>query len=79
MNKRDSKATKSKEPSGQERTRPRSPKEEEIRSGLEPKERVVFDQLVEDYRDTSLMYFSRPFVSFVILADLVRCGWRKET
>ncbi len=38
--------------------------------------RIVFDAIVETYRFYAFIHYERPFVSYKILADLVRDGWR---
>ncbi len=38
--------------------------------------REEFDSLVQWYRFLALKHYQRPFVSYVVLADLVREGWR---
>jgi hypothetical protein len=37
----------------------------------------VFDSIVEHYRFHSLFRCGRPYVSYIVLADMVRAGWRK--
>jgi len=49
---------------------------EEARNGLPEDLRPVFDQLVEEYRYHSTVIHGKPFVSFAVLAELVRDGWR---
>jgi len=36
----------------------------------------VFDQFVEDYKFAGTIHHGSPFVSYVILAEMVRAGWR---
>jgi hypothetical protein len=38
----------------------------------------VFDDLVLQYRYSALMHYSRPFVSYRILSDIVMAGWRRS-
>lgn len=45
---------------------------EALPAGLRP----IFDELVADYQFAGLKHYNRPFVSYLILADLVREGWR---
>ena len=49
---------------------------EEARSSLPEDLRPVFDQLVEEYRYHSTVIHGKPFVSFAVLAALVKDGWR---
>ena len=53
-----------------------SPKHAEARDSLPPDLRSVFDDLVEDYKHFSIVRLGKQFVSYPILADLVRQGWR---
>jgi hypothetical protein len=55
---------------------PRSPKCEEVRSGLSQSECEAFDELVEDYRFFALKHHRGRFVSYQVLAELIRSGWR---
>jgi hypothetical protein len=55
----------------------RSQKHEEARQALPPELRPFFDELVADYRFAGVMHYNQPFVSYLILADLVRDGWRR--
>lgn len=42
-----------------------------------PKElRTVFNSLVEEYMHYSRVTYGRGFVSYEVLSDLVRAGWR---
>lgn len=36
-----------------------------------------FDKLVEDYKYHAFLRYGAPFVSYVILADLITSGWRR--
>jgi|GEM_PF-854944 len=36
----------------------------------------VFDELVADYRYSATLRHGAPFVSYIVLADLVKSGWR---
>lgn len=54
----------------------RSEKHELARSSL-PEELVpVFDAFVEDYKFAGTVHHGSPFVSYVILAEMVKAGWR---
>jgi hypothetical protein len=55
---------------------PDSPAFHEERACLPEGLRSEFDSLVETYRFYAFMHYERPFVSYKILADLVRDGWR---
>jgi len=54
----------------------KNPKHDDARRALPPELRPVFDELVADYRFSTLKHYSQPFVSYLVLADLVRVGWR---
>ncbi len=48
------------------------------REELDPGLREHFDALVQDYRYYAFVHHTRPFVSYKILADLVKVGWRRS-
>lgn len=54
----------------------RSEKQEAARSGLPEELQPVFDQFVEDYKFAGVIHHGSPFVSYIILAEMVRAGWR---
>ena len=54
----------------------RSEKHELARSSLPEALVAVFDALVEDYRFAASVHHGSPFVSYVVLAEIVRAGWR---
>jgi len=54
----------------------RSQKHIEAREALPPDLHRPFDELVADYKFAGLQHYNQPFVSYLILADLVREGWR---
>ena len=54
----------------------RSEKHEAARNTLSDELRPVFDDLVVDYKFAGTKYYGSPFVSYLILAELVRLGWR---
>lgn len=54
----------------------RSEKHEEARSSLPPELVTVFDDMVNDYKFFAAKCHGSPFVSYVVLAELVRAGWR---
>ena len=47
------------------------------REPLTPALRECFDALVRDYRYYAMVHHRHPFVSYKILADLVKVGWRR--
>ena len=59
-------------------TEERSEKHEEARNSLPDDLKPVFDNLVEDYKFAATVRHGRGYVSYVVLADLVRAGWRLD-
>jgi hypothetical protein len=51
-------------------------KRDEARASIPDDLRPVFDQLANDYRFAAMKHHGAPFVSYVVLAELVRMGWR---
>lgn len=47
------------------------------RNSLPEDLRPVFDEIVLDYQGAAVTHHKMPFVSYVVLADLVREGWRR--
>ena len=54
----------------------RSDKHEAARATLAEELQPVFDQFVEDYKFAGVIHHGAPFVSYIILAEMVRAGWR---
>ena len=54
----------------------RSEKHEKARNSLPEDLRPVFDDFVADYRFADTKVHGSPFVSYMILAEMVRAGWR---
>jgi hypothetical protein len=57
----------------------RSPRFVEARESLPERLREIYDQLVASYAYHSLRHHGREFVSYSIIADLVRDGWRVDS
>lgn len=57
-------------------TTPRTEKHELARNTLPADLKPVFDDLVADYRFAATKHHRSPFVSYSVLADLVKAGWR---
>ena len=55
---------------------PRSEKHEQARNSLSEELRPVFDDFVADYKFAATKHHGSPFVSYVVLAEMVRAGWR---
>ena len=54
----------------------RSEKHEQARNSLSEELRSVFDDFVADYKFAGIKHYGSPFVSYIILAEMVRAGWR---
>ena len=54
----------------------RSEKELEARNSLPEELRPVFDEFVADYRYAATGRYGKPYISYIVLADMVRAGWR---
>ena len=54
----------------------RTPKHEEVRNSLPADLVSVFDDFVADYKFHATKRHGAPYVSYVVLADMVRAGWR---
>jgi|GEM_PF-1669055 len=55
---------------------PRSEKHKTARDSLPEELRPVFEDFVADYRFAATKHHGKPYVSYVVLADMVRAGWR---
>lgn len=56
--------------------KPRSEKQDQARNSLPEELRPVFDELVADYRFATIQRFGQGYVAYIVLADLIRVGWR---
>jgi hypothetical protein len=54
----------------------RTAKEEEARDSLPEELRPIFDDFVADYKFHGTKRHGRPYISYIVLADMVRAGWR---
>jgi hypothetical protein len=59
-----------------ERLRQPSEKYVAARNSLPMEQRSVFDEMVLDYQHAAHKFHRRRFVSHVVLAEMVRIGWR---
>lgn len=55
---------------------PRTEKHEQARNSLPDELKPVFDELVEDYKFATIKRYGQGYVAYVVLADLVKVGWR---
>lgn len=57
---------------------PEKPSEKQIqaRNSLPEELKPIYDDFVADYKYATTMRHGRPYVSYVVLADLIKVGWR---
>jgi hypothetical protein len=55
----------------------RSEKEDEARCTLPDELKAVFDDFVAGYRYAATLRHGKPYISYIVLADMVRAGWRR--
>ncbi|MCK5607439.1 hypothetical protein KAR91_36480 [Candidatus Pacearchaeota archaeon] len=53
-----------------------SEKQLQARNGLPEELKPIFDDFVADYKYAATLRHGRPYISYVVLADLIRAGWR---
>jgi hypothetical protein len=53
-----------------------SEKQLEARNTLPDTLKPIFDEFVSDYIYAATLRHGRPYVSYIVLADMVRAGWR---
>jgi len=53
-----------------------SEKQLEARNTLPEELKAVFDDFVRDYKYAATVRHGRPYISYIVLADMVRAGWR---
>jgi len=51
-------------------------KQKEARDSLPEELRPLYDELVADYKFATFKRHGRGYVAYMVLADLVRVGWR---
>ena len=54
----------------------RTEKHEQARSSLPDELLPVFDTFVSDYKFYATKHHGSPFVSYIVLAEMVKAGWR---
>lgn len=54
----------------------KSEKEVQARESLPDDLKPVYDDFVTDYKFAATKHHGRPYVSYVVLAEMVRMGWR---
>ena len=53
-----------------------SQKQIEACESLPDELKLVFDELVEDYKYAATLRHGKPYISYIVLADLIKAGWR---
>lgn len=53
-----------------------SEKHREARDTLPEELKGTFDEMVSDYKYTATCRHGKPYISYIVLADMVRAGWR---
>ena len=53
-----------------------SEKQIEARDNLPDELKPVFDEFMAHYKYAATLRYGRPYISYVVSADMVRAGWR---
>jgi len=53
-----------------------SEKQIEARNTLPDELKPIFDEFVSDYKYAATLRHGRPYISYIVLADMTRAGWR---
>ena len=53
-----------------------SEKQIEARNSLPEELKPIFDDFVADYKYAATMRHGQPYISYIVLADMIRAGWR---
>ena len=48
----------------------------EARNSLSDDLKPIYDEFVSDYRYAATVRHGKPYVSYIVLADMVKAGWR---
>lgn len=51
-------------------------KQREARDSLKPEQQEAFDEIVREYKFYTEVNHGRGYVSYPVLADMIRHGWR---
>jgi len=54
----------------------RTEKHEQARNSLPDELKPIFDEFVADYKFAAEQYHGKPYVSYIVLAEMVKVGWR---
>lgn len=55
-----------------------SEKQSETRDSLPDELKPIFDDFVAGYKYAATLRHGRPYISYIVLADMVRAGWRSS-
>jgi len=53
-----------------------SEKQIEARDRLPDELKPIFDDFVADYKYAATLRYGRPYISYIVLADMIKVGWR---
>ena len=53
-----------------------SEKQTEARDSLPDELKTIFDDFVNDYKFAATLRHGRPYISYIVLSDMIRAGWR---
>ena len=53
-----------------------SEKQIEARNSLTVELKPIFDDFVAAYKYAATMRHGRPYISYIVLADMIKAGWR---
>jgi len=53
-----------------------SEKQIEARNSLPDELNPIFDDFVADYKYAATLRHGRPYISYIVLADMIKAGWR---
>lgn len=53
-----------------------SDKQIEARNSLPDELKPIYDDFVADYKYAATLRYGRPYISYIVLADMIRAGWR---
>lgn len=48
----------------------------EAKNSLNDDLKPIYEEFVADYRYAATLRHGRPYISYIVLADMVRAGWR---
>ena len=48
----------------------------EARDSLPEDLKPIYDDFVADYKYAATLRHGRPYISYIVLADMIRAGWR---